>query len=134
MDNFYLEEIRDHYENPSNHGELDDPDVSHEEDNPLCGDHIRIDLKIQDGVIEDVAFSGHGCTISQASASMLTEEIKGKSIDEVRNLTRDDVMDMLGIPLGPVRIKCATLPLKAIKAGVYRYKGWELSEDEDDEE
>ncbi len=133
MDSFYLEEIRDHYENPNNYGELENPDISHEEDNPFCGDHIRIDLKINDGIIEDVSFSGYGCTISQASASMLTEEIKGKPLDYVRQLSRDDIVDMLGIPLGPVRIKCATLSLKAVKAGIYRFKGWEF-DDEDDEE
>jgi nitrogen fixation NifU-like protein len=129
--NIYQEEILDHYENPSNYGTLENPDISHEEDNPLCGDKIRMELKVEDGTIRDVRFSGHGCTISQASASMLTERIKGKSVEEIKKLTRDDILDMLGIPLGPVRLKCALLSLKVLKAGVYGIKGWPGEEDEE---
>jgi nitrogen fixation NifU-like protein len=103
---------------------LPNPDISHEEDNPLCGDRIRIDLVVEDDVITEVRFCGHGCTISQAAASMLTEEIEGKSLTEVKKLTRDDILDMIGIPLGPVRLKCALLALKVLKAGAYGVKGW----------
>ncbi|MCG9126235.1 SUF system NifU family Fe-S cluster assembly protein [Candidatus Poribacteria bacterium] len=122
--NIYQEELLDHYENPSNYGTLPNPDISHEEDNPLCGDKIRMDLMVDDGTIKEVRFSGHGCTISQAAASMLTEKIEGKSLEEIKNLSRDDIMDMIGIPLGPVRVKCALLALKVLKAGAYGIKGW----------
>lgn len=119
MEDLYREIILDHYENPRNYGELPDADISYEDDNPLCGDRIRIDLKVQDGRIVDVRFSGKGCAISQASASMLTERIKGATVEEARQLTRDDILEMLGIPLGPARIKCALLSLKVLKAGLY---------------
>lgn len=119
MEDLYREIILDHYENPRNYGELPDADISYEDDNPLCGDRIRIDLKVQDGRIVDVRFSGKGCAISQASASMLTERIKGATVEEARRLTRDDILEMLGIPLGPARIKCALLSLKVLKAGLY---------------
>ncbi len=122
--NIYQEELLDHYENPSNYGTLPKPTISHEEDNPLCGDRIRIDLNVEDDIIKQVRFSGHGCTISQAAASMLTERIAGKTLAEVKKLTRDDILDMVGIPLGPVRVKCALLALKVLKAGAYGIKGW----------
>ena len=128
--NVYQEELLDHYENPSNYGTLPNPDISHEEDNPLCGDRIRIDLVVEDDIIIEVRFSGHGCTISQAAASMLTEEIEGKSLTEIKKLSRDDILDMIGIPLGPVRLKCALLALKVLKAGAYGIKGWPGEEDE----
>ena len=99
--NIYQEDLLDHYENPSNYGTLPNPDISHEEDNPLCGDQIRIDLMVEDDKIKEVRFCGHGCTISLAAASMLTEEIEGKSLDEVKQLSKDDILDMIGIPLGP---------------------------------
>lgn len=127
--NIYQEELLDHYENPSNYGTLPEPDISHEEDNPLCGDRIRIDLGVEDGIIKEVRFSGHGCTISLAAASMLTEEIEGKSLAEVKQLSRDDILEMIGIPLGPVRVKCALLPLKVLKAGAYGITAWPGEED-----
>ena len=111
-------------------GTLPNPDISHEEDNPLCGDQIRMDLLIEDDKIKEVRFCGHGCTISMAAASMLTEKIEGKSLDEVKQLTKDDMLDMVGIPLGPVRIKCALLPLKVLKAGAYGINCWPGEEDE----
>ena len=128
--NIYQEELLDHYENPSNYGELPNPDISHEEDNPLCGDRIRIDLIVEDDTIKEVRFSGHGCTISQAAASMLTEEIEGKPLAEVKQISKDDILDMIGIPLGPVRLKCALLALKVLKAGVYGIHTWPGEEDE----
>lgn len=127
--NIYQEELLDHYENPSNYGTLPNPDVSHEEDNPLCGDRIRIDLIIENDIIKEVRFSGHGCTISLATASMLTEEIAGKPLAEVKQLSRDDILEMIGIPLGPVRLKCALLPLKVLKAGAYGITAWPGEED-----
>lgn len=119
MEDLYREIILDHYVNPRNYGVLPDPDISYEDDNPLCGDRVRIDMKVRDGRIVDVRFSGKGCAISQASASMLTERIKGATVEEARALTREDILEMLGIPLGPARIKCALLALKVLKAGLY---------------
>ena len=131
--NIYEEDILDHYENPSNYGTLEHPDISYEEDNPLCGDLIRMDLQVEDGIITDLRFCGHGCTISLAAASMLTEEIKGKPLEEVKQLNKDDILDMLGIPLGPVRLKCGLLALKVLKAGAYGLKGWPGEDDEETE-
>lgn len=119
----YREVILDHYKNPRNHGTLDPADFSFEDDNPLCGDRIRMDVRVgEDNKVKEVAFSGHGCAISQASASMLTEHIIGKSLDEVKQLSKDDILELLGIELGPVRLKCALLSLKVLKAGVYGIK------------
>ena len=120
MEDLYRELIIDRYKNPQYRGVLEPNDITFEDDNPLCGDHIRIDLRLGDDrrVIE-AAFDGHGCAISQASADLLVESILGKTVDEVKNLKKQDVLDMLGIELGPVRLKCALLCLKVLKAGVY---------------
>lgn len=120
MDDLYREVIIEHYKNPDHRGQLDPHDISFEDENPLCGDHIRIDLRVdKDGKITDVAFDGHGCAISQSSADLLLDSVLGKTVDEVKKLTKADVLDLLGIELGPVRLKCALLPLKILKAGVY---------------
>lgn len=120
MDDLYRELIIEHYKNPLYRGQLDPHDISFEDDNPLCGDHIRIDLRVDENdVVREVAFDGHGCAISQASADILLEAILGKTLDEVRLLTKDDLLELLGIELGPVRLKCALLSLKVLKAGVY---------------
>lgn len=120
----YRENILDHYKHPRNHGTLDHPDITYSDANPLCGDELRMDFKIADGKIDQVRFSGHGCSISQASASMLCERIEGQTLDEVKKITREDVLEMLGIELGPVRLKCALLSLKTLKAGVYGIPQW----------
>src|SRR5437016_5862858 len=132
MDDMYREVILDHYKHPHNAGTLEHPDSSHEEHNPLCGDRIRIDLQIADGIITDVRFQGSGCAISQASASLLTDELKGKSLDEARAISRDELLELIGIPLdrNPVRIKCALLPLKALKVGIYEYFGAQILDDD----
>jgi nitrogen fixation protein NifU and related proteins len=130
VEDLYREAILDHYQNPRNYGTLEPADVSYEEDNPVCGDHIRLDLRLQDGRVSEVRFSGHGCAISQASASMLTETIQGKTLDELKAMGKDDILEMLGIPLGPVRLKCALLSLKVLKAGAYGFKGWPDEEEE----
>ncbi len=123
MDDMYREVILDHYKNPRNFGTLDPADISYEDDNPLCGDKIRIDLRVdENNRIKEVAFSGHGCAISQASASMLTEEILGKTLDEVKQFGKEQILELLGIELGPVRLKCALLSLKVLKAGAYGIK------------
>jgi nitrogen fixation NifU-like protein len=120
MDDLYREVIVERYKNPAFRGELDPHDISFEDENPLCGDQIRIDLRVnEEDIVTEAAFSGHGCAISQASADLLLESVIGKSLEHVKNLTRDDILEMLGIELGPVRMKCALLPLKVIKAGVY---------------
>jgi nitrogen fixation protein NifU and related proteins len=129
MDSMYQDNILDHYKHPRNHGRLEQPSISHEEHNPLCGDKVRFDLLVEDGIIKDVRFVGKGCAISQAAASMLTEEIKGKSVEEVKQVTKDDILELLGIPIGPVRLKCALLPLKTVKVGIYGLSG-ELPDDE----
>ena len=125
MDDMYREVILDHYKNPRHNGELDPADISYQDDNPLCGDMIRIDLRVdKDNKIIECAFSGHGCAISQASASMLMEDIKGKTLDDIKDYTRDDMLEMLGIELGPVRLKCAMLSLKVLKVGAYGVQEW----------
>lgn len=126
MDDFYKENILDHYRHPRNAGRLEQPTHTHEEHNPLCGDRIRIDLHVNENeVIDQIAFSGKGCAISQASASMLTEMIAGKTLAEAKQIGKEEILDALGIEIGPVRLKCALLSLKVLKAGVYG-----LSEDE----
>ncbi len=116
----YREQIIDLYENPLNFGELDPADFSYEEDNPLCGDVIRIDVRLDDnGRIAEAAWSGDGCAISQASASLLTEEIKGKTLTEVKEFPKEELLDLIGVPLSMARIKCALLSLKVLKAGAY---------------
>ena len=130
LDDLYRQDILDHSQNPRNFGTLDHPDISAEDSNPLCGDKIRMDLLVEDGRVKDVRFSGVGCSISRAAASMLTEEIKGKTLDEVKRIGRDEVLEMLGIELGPVRLKCALLALKTLKVGVYGIRGWNGEADE----
>jgi len=120
MDDFYRELIVEHYKNPAYKGTLDPNDFTYEDENPLCGDHIRVDLRVDDkNVITEAVFSGHGCAISQASADLLMESIIGKPLDEVKNMTKETILDLLGIELGPVRLKCALLSLKVLKAGLY---------------
>jgi len=120
MDDLYRELIIDRYKNPHFRGSLEPHDISFEDDNPLCGDHIRIDLRVDgDNRVSEVAFDGHGCAISQATADLLAESVLGKTLDEVKKINKQDILDMLGIELGPVRLKCALLSLKVLKAGVY---------------
>lgn len=121
MEDLYREVIIEHYKNPGYRGTLDPHDISFEDENPLCGDQIRIDLRVnEDEIITEAAFSGHGCAISQASADILLESIVGKPLAEVKKLNKQDLLDMLGLNnLGPVRMKCALLSLKVLKAGVY---------------
>ena len=118
-DQFYREYILDHYKNPRNYGRLEAPEISHEEYNPLCGDLVGMDLRVADGVIEDVRFHGRGCAISQASASLLTERLKGMTLDDAKKINKDDVIGELGIDISPARIKCALLSLKVLKVGAY---------------
>jgi len=120
MDDFYRELIVDRYKNPIFKGNLDPHNFSYEDENPLCGDHIKIELLVdQNNIITNAAFSGHGCAISQASADLLLESVVGKKIEEVKMINKDTILELLGIELGPVRLKCALLSLKVLKAGIY---------------
>jgi len=120
MDDLYREIIIEHYKNPGFCGELDPNDYTYEDENPVCGDHIRVDIRVNNsGIVTEAKYSGHGCAISQASADLLMESIIGKKVEDVKKLTKQDVLDLLGIELGAVRLKCALLPLKVVKAGVY---------------
>jgi nitrogen fixation NifU-like protein len=120
MDDLYRQQIIDRYKHPQKRGVLDPHDISYEDDNPLCGDHLRIDLRVDpQGKITEAVFSGDGCAISQASADLLVESIVGKRLEDVRKINKDDIIEMLGIELSPIRLKCALLSLKVLKAGVY---------------
>ncbi len=118
-DQFYREYILDHYKNPRNFGRIEHADISHEELNPLCGDVVGMDFRVAEGRIEDVKFHGRGCAISQASASLLTERLKGMSLEGARQIEMEDVLDELGIEISPARLKCALLSLKVLKVGAY---------------
>ena len=120
MEDFYRELIIERYKTPHFRGNLDPNDISYEDDNPACGDHIQIDVRLDENqIVTEARFSGEGCAISQASADLLIESIIGKSLEELKDLAKEDILEMLGIELGPVRLKCALLPLKVLKAGVY---------------
>ncbi len=118
MDSLYSERILDHYHNPRNRGTLEGADLSCEHDNPLCGDVVRLDIRLKDGRVSEVRFSGRGCVLSMASASMLTEEILGKTVEELRALSDAFVFEMLGVKPGPVRAKCGLLPLRVLQEAV----------------
>jgi nitrogen fixation protein NifU and related proteins len=120
MDDLYRQQMVDRYKHPLKRGVLDPHDISYEDENPLCGDRLRMDLRVDaKGVITEAAFSGDGCAISQASADLLTESIVGKTLEDIRSLGKEDILDLLGIELSPIRLKCALLSLKVLKAGVY---------------
>lgn len=120
----YAEAILDHYKNPRHWHLLANPDYDHEENNPLCGDRLRLTLHVRDGAITEVGWEGDGCAISRASASMLGEQLVGMTLEEAKHLTKEDVLANLGIELGPVRLKCALLSLKVLKVGAYGVAGW----------
>jgi nitrogen fixation NifU-like protein len=116
----YRENILDHFNNPRNFGKIDNPDASYEKDNPFCGDRIRIGFTIHDSrfTIQKIKFSGEGCAISIASASMLTEKAKGAKVKDLRKLDKSDILKMLGIGLSPTRLKCALLPLEVLQKAI----------------
>jgi nitrogen fixation protein NifU and related proteins len=118
-DSIYREAILDHNRNPRNKGTLDPADFSYQDVNPLCGDEIRIDLRTDGERVTEVRFSGRGCAISQAAASILTEMVDGQRLEDVKAISREDLLEELGVPISPARMKCAMLGLKVLKAGLY---------------
>ena len=114
MDDLYRDYILEHYRHPHNFGVLEAPTSKYEGANPLCGDRITMFLGIADGVVKEVAFTGRGCAISQASASLLTDEIKGKTVEEVEKMTPEDVLELIGVEISPARLKCALLSLDTL--------------------
>ncbi|MCB9451650.1 MAG: SUF system NifU family Fe-S cluster assembly protein [Anaerolineaceae bacterium] len=134
MDDMYREIILDHAKNPRHSGILEPADIEFEEHNPLCGDRLHLTMRVDENDrIIDVAWDGDGCAISQAAASMLADEIIGKTLEEVRQIDKDHVLDMIGIPLSINRIKCALLSLKVLKIGAYGLAEWRKAEDEDED-
>ncbi|MGZ4431045.1 MAG: Fe-S cluster assembly sulfur transfer protein SufU [Gaiellales bacterium] len=129
MDDFYRENILDHYRNPRNRGHLEHPSATAEGVNPLCGDELSVELLVEDGVITDVRYNGQGCAISQAAASMLSDAVKGKPISEVSSVGKADVLDELGIPLSPIRLKCALLSVGVLKVALNQLTGEPLPDE-----
>jgi len=121
----YRQQILDHYKNPRNYGELDDATFEHVGENPMCGDTIKLFVKLaeDDDTVEYVSFIGDGCAISQASASLLSEELQGMSLEAIRKIDRDDIVDMLGVEISPMRVKCAVLAEKVVQDGAAIYVG-----------
>ncbi len=128
----YHEMIIDYSRNPINYGKIEDHDVTFHDSNPLCGDSIDIDMKFDDNKVSDIKFHGKGCAICMACSSVLTEIVKGKEIDEVRNISKHDVLSELGLEhLQAVRIKCALLSLKVLKSALYSYLGKHMQDSQD---
>lgn len=124
MDDLYREFILEHYRNPQNYGSLDAPTFSADGQNPLCGDELHVEVAVDDAdTITDVRFTGHGCAISQAAMSILSDEIIGKTLDDVAKMNREDIVELLGIELTPVRLKCALLGLVVVKMGMHEHAG-----------
>jgi len=129
VSDFYREVILDHYKNPRGHGVIDDADVEAEGQNPLCGDEVSIAVSFEGDTIADVKFQGRGCAISQAATSMLMDMVKGRTAQEVAAMSRDELLDEVGIPLTPVRLKCALLGLGVLKLAIHKGRGTALPEE-----
>jgi len=130
FEQLYRELILDHYKNPHNHGLLEHADAVAEGQNPLCGDEVSVSVRLGEGdVIEDVGFEGRGCAISQAATSMLTDLVKGRTAQEVATMPKDELLDEIGIPLTPVRLKCAILGLGVLKVALHKARGTPLPEE-----
>ena len=129
FDELYRDNILDHYKNPRSHGEIEEADAQAEGMNPLCGDEVTISVALDGDTIDDVRFRGRGCAISQAATSMLMEMVKGRSASEVAEMSRDELLEEVGIPLTPVRLKCALLGLGVLKVALHRARGTPLPEE-----
>jgi nitrogen fixation NifU-like protein len=129
FEELYRDNILDHYKNPRSHGEIEQADAQAEGMNPLCGDEVSIFVALDGDTIEDIKFRGRGCAISQAATSMLMEIVKGRSAAEVADMSRDELLDEVGIPLTPVRLKCALLGLGVLKVALHRARGTPLPEE-----
>ena len=127
VEELYREEIMDHYQNPRNFGHMGDANVSYHDYNPVCGDEVTMQLKMENGTVKEAMFTGKGCAISQAAASMLTEEIAGKSVKDVVVMKSDEVLKLIKINPGPVRIKCALLALRAVQKGIIQYEAAKMA-------
>ena len=130
VDPLMMDVLLDHYRHPHNHGDLPGADIRHAEGNPSCGDQLEIALITSHGRIEDIRFQGKGCIISQAAASILTDMVKGEPVETVKELTKEEMLENLLIPIGPMRLKCALLALKVLKAGVYGQAEWPGEEED----
>jgi nitrogen fixation NifU-like protein len=129
LDSLYREVILDHYKNPRGHGVIDGADAEAEGQNPLCGDEVSIAVAFEGDTIADVKFQGRGCAISQAATSMLMDMVRGRSAQEVASMSRDELLDEVGIPLTPVRLKCALLGLGVLKLALHKGRGTPLPEE-----
>ena len=118
----YKENILEHWKNPRNFGKLQNADSVAKEVNTLCGDEIQIEIRFNSSHVKEIAFSGQGCAISQATASILTEFVKNKSVEEIKEIRREDILEMLGIPISPIRLKCALISLDALKSAASKYE------------
>jgi len=123
MDTIYREQLMEHFKNPLNKGDLHDHNAENTKRNQLCGDIVRIQLKVAGGIIADAKFDGPACAVSTASSSILTDYIKGKNLTEAKNISKDDLLNLLGVELTTSRIKCATLSLEALKDAIEGYEG-----------
>lgn len=121
-DDLYRQIILEHYKNPKNKGKMLVPDITIQDENPLCGDKLEIHLKIKENKLQDISFEGKGCALSIATASILTDEIKGKNLEDIKKLTREDIYAMLGIDVNPGRNKCVMLSLTTIKKGIFEFE------------
>ena len=129
IDPLMMDILIEHYRHPHNYGELNPAEIAHEEGNPSCGDQIKIMINTKDGTIDEIRYIGKGCIISQAAASILTDMVKGKTTDETKNLSKEEMLENLIIPIGPMRLKCALLALKVLKRGLYGKEVWEEEEE-----
>ncbi|MBI2107336.1 iron-sulfur cluster assembly scaffold protein [Candidatus Woesearchaeota archaeon] len=123
MIDLYQEELLDHYKNPRNFGTLSNPDIEFSDTNPLCGDEVKVTAKIINGKIQEIKFDSRGCAISVAAASKLSELLKNKSLSEIKKMDNKEVLELLGVPISPMRLKCALLSLRALQKGIYQNLG-----------